>query len=96
MTVASATITVEVACALPARQFLRVLRLPAGSTVAAAIAAAGVVEACGLDRATLDAGIWSRRTALDAVLADGDRVELYRPLLIDPKEARRLRAQRAR
>lgn len=96
MTVAPASITVEVACALPQRQFLRVLRLPAGSTVAAAIAAAGVMEACGLDPARLDAGIWSRRTALDAVLADGDRVELYRPLRIDPKEARRQRAQRTR
>jgi len=39
-------------------------------------------------------GIWGRTVALDAPLAEGDRVEIYRPLRMDPKEARRRRAQR--
>ncbi|MBX3699895.1 MAG: RnfH family protein [Dokdonella sp.] len=89
-------ILVEVAYAEPGRQFLRALRLPVGSTVAAALAASGVAEVCSIDPAHCAVGIWSRRVTLQSVLADGNRVELYRPLRIDPKEARRLRAQRRR
>ena len=63
------------------------LTLPVGSTVAQAVAAAGWAEALP-DRET---GIWGRKTALDSVLHDGDRVELYRPLKVDPKRARRER-----
>ena len=46
-------------------------------------------------RSTL-AGIWGRVQPLDTLLRDRDRVELYRPLLVDPKEARRLRYKRAK
>ena len=38
-------------------------------------------------------GIFSRKVSLDHVLREGDRIEIYRPLLVDPKEVRRLRAQ---
>lgn len=86
------TIRVEVAHAGAQRQYLRTLEVPAGSTVADAIAASGIAEELGLDAATLDTGIWSRRVAADTVLREGDRVELYRPLRIDPMQARRLRA----
>jgi len=86
------TIRVEVAYAEPQRQFLRALELPTGSTVAEAIAASGIANEFGVDTQTLDTGIWSRRVAAETVLREGDRVELYRPLRIDPMQARRLRA----
>ncbi len=89
---AAGTIRVEVACALPGGQFLRALDLPAGSTVDEAIAAAGVAVALGEGVLALEAGIWSRPVPRTTPLRDGDRVELYRPLTVDPKEARRRRA----
>ncbi len=89
-------IVVEVAYALAQQQFLRRVRLPAGSTVAQAIAASAVERECGIDVRQLTLGIWSRRVTAETRVQDGDRVEIYRPLLIDPKQARRLRALRAR
>jgi uncharacterized protein len=88
------TIEVEVAYAEPSRQFLRRVSLRAGATVADAIAASGVEREFGIDASSLAAGIWSKPVARDAKVADGDRVEIYRPLLADPKEARRRRATR--
>ena len=90
------TIEVEVAYAEPARQFLRRIVLPIGSTVADAIRAADVESEFAIDASKLASGIWSKPAARDALLEDGDRVELYRPLEADPKEARRRRAARAR
>ena len=90
----AATILVEVAYAEPQRQFLRALRVPAGSTVAQAIAASGVENECGIDANALSIGVWSKPVARGACVREGDRIEMYRPLKIDPKEARRLRAQR--
>lgn len=89
------SIAVEVAYAEPARQFLRRIELPEGATVEAAIAASGIEHELALDAAALTAGIWSRPVARDTLLREGDRVELYRPLAIDPKDARRRRATRA-
>lgn len=71
------------------------LSMPAGSTVAQALQASGVLvrfptlvaQAAG----AADVGIWGRLATLQQALRDGDRVELYRPLQVDPKEARRLR-----
>jgi putative ubiquitin-RnfH superfamily antitoxin RatB of RatAB toxin-antitoxin module len=69
--------------------------LPAGARVLDAIRASGAMVGEGaVDISTQAVGIWGRAAALDAPLADGDRVEIYRPLLMDPKEARRRRAQR--
>ena len=78
---------VDVVLAFPDRVEHVRLDLAAGSTVGDALAAAGFsspVEAVG---------IFGRRVKLDHTLADGDRVEIYRPLAMDPKEARRLRAR---
>ena len=73
------------------------LDLPAGSTVRAAIEASGVLIAHPeIDLARGGAGIFGRRVALDCELSDGDRVEILRPLLADPKADRRGRALRAR
>ena len=72
------------------------LRLPLGSTVADALRASGWLETHGLRIDTVRCGVWGRPQALDIALRDGDRVEVYRPLLVDPKEARRLRYKRQR
>ncbi len=88
-------IKIEIAYAEPARQFLRRFELRVGATVAQAIDASGLAREFSIDTAILVAGVWSKAIARDALLRDGDRVELYRPLKADPKEARRKRAERA-
>jgi len=71
------------------------LALPAGSLVADALARSGMAERHPeIDLATAAVGIYGTRVRRDTLLADGDRVEIYRPLLIDPKERRRRRAVR--
>ena len=87
------SITVEVACALPGRQVVRKVALPATSTVKNAVAASGIMDAIDFPFDPLQLGIFGKRVAPDAVLKDGDRVELYRPLTLDPKDARRRRAR---
>lgn len=89
-------IVVEVAYAEPDRQFLRRVELAEGATVAEAIAASGIERDAGISAADHACGIWSKAVARDERVRDGDRVEIYRPLVIDPKESRRRRAERAR
>jgi len=68
------------------------LRLPVGSTVEQALRVSGLLERHGLPAADqLSVGVWGKRRASSDVLRDHDRVEIYRPLLVDPKEARRQR-----
>lgn len=87
-------IQVEVAYALPEEQFLVEVRLPEGATVADAIRESGLqVRYPGLDPAAAGVGIFGRPCPLSQVLAAGDRVEVYRPLQIDPKDRRRRRAR---
>lgn len=93
---ARAVIAVEVAYAEADRQFLRRLELVAGARVADAIAASRLQDELDVDVSVLDVGIWSRPSSRDTLLRDGDRVELYRPLKVDPKDARRRRAERRR
>lgn len=94
---AAAMIQVEVACALPERQVVKALAVPEGCTARAAIALSEIAAAFpNLDTTQLALGIFSRRVDDDYVLVEGDRVELYRPLLLDPKEARRQRAAKAK
>ena len=86
-------LTIEVAYVGPQGQWLVELKLAEGSTAAQAIAASGLQQTVpGLAVDDEHVGIHSRRATLATVLADGDRVEIYRPLLLDPKEARRRRA----
>jgi len=89
-------IDIEVAYAEPERQFLRRVSLDAGATVADAILASGVERELGIDASALSVGIWSKPVSRDTRLEAGDRVEIYRALVADPKEARRRRADRAR
>lgn len=97
------TLHITVLYAPQARTVLeKTLQLPAGSTVGDALRATGwqsrpevreLIEK-GHEAAQLSCGIWSKPCALSQVLQDGDRVELYRPLLVDPKVARRERFAR--
>lgn len=89
----SRRITVEVAWSEPGEAFLREVSVPADATVAEAIEAAGVFDRIPEDtQGQVPVGIFSKRVALSDRLQPGDRVEIYRPLTVDPKEARRLRA----
>ena len=84
---------VEVVFALADRQVLRAVELPDGATVAEAIATSGISgQFPGLAFEELQAGIWGKPVERACAVRDGDRVELYRPLEMDPREARRLRA----
>ena len=88
-----AVIGVEVAFATPPRQAILRVEVPVGCTVAQAIELSGIHERFPGMRVAADAvGIFSRKVPLEHVLQDGDRVEIYRPLIADPKEARRARA----
>jgi putative ubiquitin-RnfH superfamily antitoxin RatB of RatAB toxin-antitoxin module len=68
------------------------LDLPPGSRLADALRASGLLERHGIGTPEgLDVGIWGRAAALDTALREADRVEVYRGLRVDPKEARRQR-----
>ena len=83
-------IRVEVVLATPERQKLIELELTEGATVDDAVEGSRILRYFReLDRESLKTGIWGREASGDQVLSTGDRVELYRPLDIDPKEARR-------
>lgn len=93
---AAPSISVEVAYATPNKQAVLRLELAAGSTVAEAIERSGIRSLFpGLVVDPGAVGIFSRKVPLDHVLRAGDRVEIYRPLVADPKEVRRERASRA-
>ncbi|MEO8835595.1 MAG: RnfH family protein [Caldimonas sp.] len=73
------------------------LDVAAPATALDAIRASGLLERhAELDLDTQAVGVWGRVCALDTLLREGDRVEIYRPLAMDPNEARRLRARRLR
>lgn len=87
-------IIVEVAYALPQKQYLQRVTLEEGATVEQAIQASGLLALRDdIDLGKNKVGIYSRPAKLDDVVHDGDRVEIYRPLIADPKELRRQRAQ---
>ncbi|WP_374298062.1 RnfH family protein [Sphingomonas sp.] len=86
-TIRGEVIHVEVIRAWPRHHESRGLTLPAGATVAQAVA-----EAAFEGEAPAGLAVFGEAVAPERVLADGDRVELLRPLRLDPKEARRRRA----
>ena len=86
-------IRVEVAYATGEEQVLLTLEMEAGATACQAIERSGILQRFpDIDLARSPVGIFGRVTGLDAPLRDGDRVEIYRPLEADPKDARRNRA----
>lgn len=89
-------ITVEVAYALPQKQYLQRVTLEEGATVEQAIQASGILALRDdIDLAKNKVGIYSRPVKLHDPVQDGDRVEIYRPLIADPKELRRQRAEKS-
>ncbi|MGN6313924.1 MAG: RnfH family protein [Rhodanobacteraceae bacterium] len=90
-----ATIHVSVVCAAPDRVFLRELDLAPGANVQDAIEASGFRQSWPeVPISDERLGIFARKAGFTTPLRDGDRVEIYRALKVDPKEARRKRAQR--
>jgi putative ubiquitin-RnfH superfamily antitoxin RatB of RatAB toxin-antitoxin module len=93
----AAALRIEVLyCPAPGVADRVLLHLPQGSCLQDAVDASGLCQRHALDTATLKLGIWGRAQAPQTLLRDQDRVELYRPLRVDPKEARRLRYKRAK
>jgi hypothetical protein len=89
-------IDAEVVYALPAVQRRYAVRLPEDATVRDAIVASGVLAEFGeIDLAVARVGIFGRIVDLQRPVAAGDRIEIYRPLTADPKDARRRRARGA-
>lgn len=89
-----ATIRVEVAYATPERQLVIGIDIPARGTLEEAIERSGIrAEFPGLKVDPTAVGIFGRKAHMGQVLSEGDRVEIYRPLIADPKEARRRRAE---
>jgi len=87
------TINVEVAYALPEKQVIRAVNVELGTTIGGAIVQSGIMmEFPELDIEQSDVGIFGKAATMTTVLSDGDRVEIYRPLIADPKEVRRKRA----
>jgi len=86
-------IHVEVVYALHDRQKVVSVQLPQGASVREAIERSGLLaEFPEIDLARNKFGVWNKLAKADAVLRDKDRVEIYRPLIADPKEVRRQRA----
>jgi putative ubiquitin-RnfH superfamily antitoxin RatB of RatAB toxin-antitoxin module len=88
----SSELRLTVAFCAPGVEDVSEVTLPPGSTVQDAIAAAQLHARRPELKDPIDAGIWGRRCSLDQQLTDGDRVEIYRPLTVDPMEGRRDRA----
>lgn len=91
------TMTVEVAYATPEQQFLLVVDVPAGSTALEVIQASNIfVQVPELQIDALAVGVFSQQIKNPETykIKAGDRLEIYRPLLIDPMQARRKRAKK--
>ncbi|HEY0921066.1 RnfH family protein [Rheinheimera pacifica] len=90
-------IMIEVAYALPERQSLMTLSVNRNSTVQQVIERSGILQQFAeIDLAVQKVGIWSRPVKLDDTVKAGDRIEIYRPLIADPKDLRRRRAEKAK
>lgn len=90
-------VDILVAYATPDRQIEIPLSVEESCTIAMAIRRSGILEQFPeIQLSSANVGIYSRKVALDALVHAGDRIEIYRPLQIDPKEARRLRVKRSR
>ncbi|WP_375752898.1 RnfH family protein [Vibrio sp. HN007] len=97
MSIESDMIHVEVVYALPTEQRVLIQVVDKDSTVEEIIKQSGVLDMYPeIDLAKNKVGVFSRNVKLDATVRDKDRIEIYRPLLADPKEIRRKRAEQAK
>ena len=93
----SERLLVQVCYALPNEQVLIAVELPAGATLRQAIEASGILQRYPqIDLGTQKVGVFGKLKPLDTVLADHDRVEIYRPLQVDPKVSRQRRVEKTR
>lgn len=84
---------VYVSYATAGREFIRPMRVAPGTTIGEAIEQSGVLaEFPDINLATQPVGIYAKKKSLDTVLRERDRIEIYRPLVADPKDSRRRRA----
>ncbi|WP_295627410.1 RnfH family protein [uncultured Nitrosomonas sp.] len=90
----TAVLQIEIAYALPNIQILRKITVPLGCTVEQALAISEILQKFPeIDLAKNKLGIFGKFVQLDTQLHSNDRIEIYRPLIIDPKEIRRMRAK---
>jgi putative ubiquitin-RnfH superfamily antitoxin RatB of RatAB toxin-antitoxin module len=90
---AARNVRVEVVFATPGRQFLQTCSVPCGSSVADAIAGSKVLqEFPDLKLKSHAVGVWGTVVELSKIVDEGDRIEIYRPLPVDPRDARRQHA----
>jgi putative ubiquitin-RnfH superfamily antitoxin RatB of RatAB toxin-antitoxin module len=90
-------INIEVTYALPEKQFLLSVKVAEGTTIEDAIIASGILTLrSDIDLKKNKVGIYSRPAKLGDVVQEGDRIEIYRPLIADPKELRRKRAEKSK
>ncbi|MBB5543675.1 RnfH family protein [Paraburkholderia fungorum] len=93
----SARLSIEVCYALANEQTLIAVDLPEGATLRQALDASGILQRYPqIDLGTQKVGVFGKLKPLDTVLADHDRVEIYRPLLVDPKLSRQRRVEKTR
>jgi putative ubiquitin-RnfH superfamily antitoxin RatB of RatAB toxin-antitoxin module len=91
------SLLVEVAHAMPRRQLILELRVVEGTTVEQAIRASGILEQFpDIDLKSGKVGIFGKPCKLTDILTNGDRIEIYRPLIADPKEIRKQRAAKGK
>jgi putative ubiquitin-RnfH superfamily antitoxin RatB of RatAB toxin-antitoxin module len=87
-------IKIEVVYALPAEQLLLKSEVPKGATIADALKLSGILNKHPeIDLEKGKFGIFGKLSKTDTVLREQDRIEIYRPLIADPKEVRRRRAE---
>ncbi|MFC3032255.1 RnfH family protein [Pseudoalteromonas fenneropenaei] len=90
-------IKVEVVFALPEKATCLHIEVPEGSSAEQVVMQSGILEKCPeIDPTNLSLGIWNRTCKGKQVVQEGDRIEIYRPLIADPKDARRRRAEKAK
>ncbi|WP_413699251.1 RnfH family protein [Psychromonas sp. KJ10-10] len=86
-------IEIEVVYGLPHKQVLLSVSVPPNTSIKEGIILSGIIEHFPeIDPNTANVGIFSRPEKLDTIIKNGDRIEIYRPLIADPKEMRKLRA----
>ncbi len=91
----SPRIAVEIVWVAPNRHIAVCMELPAGATIRdALLTGAPLLDVADIEGLAEQVGVFGERCDLQRLLKDGDRVEIYRPLLLDAKAARRLRAER--
>lgn len=86
---------VQLCYAAPMREYFRELAVAPGTTIEQAIMQSGVLQDIpGIDLTVQPVGIFGKKRSLDTVLRERDRVEIYRPLIADPKDSRRRRSEK--